>query len=552
MSTLLKDIHELGPIADRIARRLDILAANSFPDRLFAQDPTLWSDEPSGQAEIRHRLGWMTSPQKARAKLPAYQEFATQVQDAGISRYLVIGMGGSSLATEVLSSVFSSKDVPKAEVRLLGILDSTDPSQVAQATADFPPGESLYIVSSKSGVTTEVTAAFDYLWAQSNSDSSRFVAITNEGTSLEQMARELRFRRVFIADSTVGGRFSALTDFGMVPAALLGVDLDRLLSSAERMQLECGQEVPVQRNPGIVLGAVLGEAAAAGRDKLAIISDSSLGALPEWIEQLVAESSGKNGKGILPVVLEPLDVPDVYGPDRLFVYIRKNGELDAGVQALRQAGFPVISHSVPEGNDVAAEFFRWEMAVAVACHILGVNAFDQPDVQESKDRTRSKIAEFHSIGRLMEGDWDVTTCDRQLQLGASGKFRSFLGQAVPGNYIAINAYLPRRQDVIDELQRQRVLIRERTHLAVTAGFGPRFQHSTGQLHKGGPNNGLFIQIVSDTAHDLQIPGQDLSFGTLIRAQALGDYETLVARGRRVLRVLLANPEDLCLVTKALQ
>jgi len=545
-------VRALGPISEGVARRIDQLSANSFLTRFCANDPTLWSDEPAGQAEVNRRMGWTGSPQKAHALLPAYREFAAQVHDANISRFLVIGMGGSSLAPEVISRMFSSSAASDPDAVCLAILDSTDPAQVAKAAADFPPEKSLYIVSSKSGGTAEVSAAFDYFWSRSNSDASRFVAITDEGTALDQLARKLGFRRIFNADSTVGGRFSALTDFGMVPAALLGVDLDRLLDRAESMQRQCGRELPAARSPGIALGAVLGEAALEGRDKLTILADSSLSALPHWIEQLVAESSGKNGKGILPVPLEPLDVPAVYGKDRLFVYIRQDGELDAGLDALLQAGFPVIKFDVPNAYDMAAEFFRWEVAVAVACHILGVNAFDQPDVQESKDRTRSKIDQFRAAGRLVEGEWDISLSDRSLDAGASQRLRSFLEQAVPGDFVAINAYLPRRQDIIDELQRLRVLIRERTHLAVTAGFGPRFQHSTGQLHKGGPNTGFFIQIVSDATQDIQIPGQGMSFGTLIRAQALGDYETLIARRRRVLRVHVLHPEDISILRRALQ
>jgi len=545
-------VRALGPISEGVAQRIGQLSANSFLTRFCGNDPTLWSDEPAGQAEVSRRMGWTGSPQKARALLPAYREFATQVHRANISRFLVIGMGGSSLAPEVISSMFSSSAASDPDAVCLAILDSTDPAQVAQAAADFPPDKSLYIVSSKSGGTAEVSATFDYFWSRSNSDGSRFVAITDKGTSLEQLARKLGFRRIFTADSTVGGRFSALTDFGMVPAALLGVDLDRLLDRAESMQRQCGRELPAARSPGIALGAVLGEAALEGRDKLTILADSSLSALPHWIEQLVAESSGKNGKGILPVPLEPLDVPAVYGQDRLFVYIRQDGELDAGLDALLRAGFPVIKFDVTNAYDMAAEFFRWEVAIAVACHILGVNAFDQPDVQESKDRTRSKIDQFRAAGRLVEGEWDISLGDRSLDAGASQILRSFLEQAVPGDFVAINAYLPHRQDIIDELQRLRVLIRERTHLAVTAGFGPRFQHSTGQLHKGGPNTGFFIQIVSDATNDIQIPGQGLSFGTLIRAQALGDYDTLIARRRRVLRVHVSHPEDISILRRAFQ
>jgi transaldolase/glucose-6-phosphate isomerase len=542
----------LGPLAKPVAQRLDQLAASSFLDRFCAGDPTLWSNEPAAQAEIGNRLGWMNSAQNARQRFADYRKFSNQVHGEGISRFLVLGMGGSSLAPEVLSGFFAAADDTDTQAPCLAILDSTDPSQVASAAQAFPPDKSMYVVSSKSGGTAEVSAAFEFFWALSGSDGSRFIAITDAGTSLEQLARQLGFRRIFTADSAVGGRFSALTDFGLVPAALLKIDLDKLVARAENMQRQCSRDIPVARSPGVALGVALGEAALAGRDKLTLVADAPLRALPHWIEQLVAESSGKDGKGILPVALEPLDTPSVYGPDRIFVYLRRSGELDLGLDALLHAGFPVITLDVPDQYAVAAEFFRWEVAVAVACHILGVNAFDQPDVQESKDRTRLKIEEFRSSHHLQEGEWDVTVDAGGRVTAGESRLKSFLGKARSGDYVALNAYLPRGQDVIDELQRLRVAIREQTHLAVTAGFGPRFQHSTGQFHKGGPNTGLFIQIVSETREDIEIPSQDMSFGTLLLAQAIGDYETLIARGRRVLRVHLSRPDQLKELRKVLK
>jgi len=543
---------ELGPLAGTVARRLTQLAADSFLDRFCSKDPALWSNEPAAQAEISNRLGWMELPSRARQRFPEYRDFAGQIRQEGISRFLVLGMGGSSLAPEVLSSLFSAWGDNGAQGPQLAILDTTDPQQVATAARSFPPDQSLYLVSSKSGGTAEVSAAFDYFWPLSGADGSRFVAITDAGTSLAQLATERGFRRVFTADSTVGGRFSALTDFGLVPAALLNVDLERLVQRAAWMQRQCSRDLPLARSPGVALGVALGEAALGGRDKLTILADPQWQAIAHWIEQLVAESSGKNGKGILPVAMEPLDAPVVYGSDRIFVYLRQTGELDAGADALLHAGFPTITLQVPDQYAVAAEFFRWEVAVSAACHILGVNAFDQPDVQESKDRTRLKIEQFQRNGRLDEGNWDLDTGGEGLSKSGASPLRGFLKQARSGDYVALLAYLPRREDIVDELQRLRVSLREATGLAVTAGFGPRFQHSTGQFHKGGPNTGLFIQIVSETPEDLPIPSQKMSFGTLLRAQALGDYETLAARGRRVLRVHLARPAELAELRKALE
>ena len=379
--------------------------------------------EGSGGARRKLATGWdgWNPRRKPESESPNTASSLIRCIGKGFPDSLVLGMGGSSLAPEVLSSMFTAADGTDPQTPCLAILDSTDPAQVAsRCGAAFPPEKSLYLVSSKSGGTAEVSAAFEFFWALSGSDGSRFVAITDAGTSLEQLARQLGFRRIFLADSSVGGRFSALTDFGLVPAALLKIDLEQLMERAERMQRQCSRDLPVARSPGVALGVALGEAALAGRDKLTIVADSPLRALPHWIEQLVAESTGKNGKGILPVALEPLDIPSVYGPDRIFVYLRRSGELDAGVGALLHAGFPAITLEVPDQYAVAAEFFRWEVAVAVACHILGVNAFDQPDVQESKDRTRLKIDEFRSSRSLQEGEWDIVLDDGGLSTaGAS-------------------------------------------------------------------------------------------------------------------------------------
>jgi transaldolase/glucose-6-phosphate isomerase len=542
-----KAVSALGPLADAVTREVGQLEAESVPSRLWAHDPALWTGSPADQTEITMRMGWMESPQKALALAPAYRAFADEVRGAGLDRYLVLGMGGSSLTAEVISSLFAaasqSKDAAGREY-CLSILDSTDPTQVAKSAADFPPEKSLYVVASKSGGTAEVSAAFDYFWKLSNGDGSHFVAITDANTSLEQKAREHGFRRIFSADETVGGRYSALTDFGMVPAALLGIDVERFIRTASWMQRQCGRDVPAARNPGLALGAVLGVAALAGRDKITILADKPLAALANWIEQIVAESSGKNGKGILPVPLEPLGKANDYGNDRLFVYLRQTGDLDKGAEALRAADNPVIRFPVSDPYAAAAEFFRWEIAVPVACHIMGVNAFDQPDVQDSKDRTKQKISDFRKSGKLAEGKWDIEIRGSEIRAGESKRLQQFLKLVKPGDYVAINAYLPRNQEMVDALQSMRVAIRETTKCAVAAGFGPRFQHSTGQFHKGGPNNGLFIQIVSDSASDMEIPNEGMTFETLIRAQALGDYEALMARGRRALRVHLAAPQDI--------
>ncbi len=538
----------LGPIAGAVSRRLLQLEADAVLARLWAHDPSLWTEDPEGQAEIKIRMGWLDSPLKARQLIPTYKSFADEIHKEGIHRALVLGMGGSSLTAEVLSSLQSAANL-KAPLSL-AILDSTDPEQVSLTSGNFPPKQSLYIVASKSGGTAEVMAAFDYFWKMSNGDGSRFVATTDPGTSLEALARKNNFRRIFSSDETVGGRFSALTDFGMVPAALLGVDLDRFIGRAEWMRAQCSESVPVARNPGLALGSVMAESALAGRDKLTILSDRPLAAFAGWIEQIIAESSGKNGKGILPVPLEPVGEPGVYGNDRTFVYLRQTGELDDAMKSLREAGHPVIEFAIPDFYEVAAEMYRWEVAVAVACSILGINAFDQPNVESSKKITKAKIADYQKSGQLQEGKpaWRGETYSVFSPSQVSGNsltdvLNNFLAAAQPNGYVAINAYLPRNEDMIKTLQAMRVAIRAKTHNAVTAGFGPRFQHSTGQFHKGGPANALFIVITAEPAADFEIPTEGLTFGTLIRAQALGDYQALIDAGRKVLRIHLDSVQD---------
>ncbi len=584
----------LGPLSAAVKQAVARLEAQSVPARLWAGDPSLWTTDPQGQAEIRKRLGWLTLPETSRARLPEIQAAADEVHRAGIRKVLLLGMGGSSLAPEVMSLVFSplplgewpgvrASSLPLGEgpgvrasplplgegpgVRAFSILDSTDPAQVARAACDFPPAESLYIVSSKSGGTAEVTAMFDYFWHLAGGDGTRFVAITDPGTSLEALARERRFRHLLLADPTVGGRFSALAHFGLFPMALMGYDLNRVLDSAQAMLNECRPALPAGRNPGLVLGAILGEAALAGRNKLTLLADPELAAFGSWLEQLIAESSGKDGKGIVVVDGEPLGAPADYGRDRLFVYLKASGGHDQAVLALKAAGHPVIELPLSTPYSLFSEFYRWEIATAAACHILGVNAFDQPDVQDNKTRTQNKIAAYRQAQRLDEPTplWESGGLKIFSPLPLAGAsladlLSAFLNLAQRGDpstgsgrdYVAINAYLPRFPEVNARLTELRLKVRARTGCATTVGFGPRFLHSTGQLHKGGPQSGLFLQITADPAEDLDIPGQGMTFGVLERAQALGDYEALAARGRRILRIHLSSPREVQKLIEALQ
>jgi transaldolase/glucose-6-phosphate isomerase len=550
-------VASLGPIAASVSRRIARLEEDSVPARLWSHDPTLWTTDPEGQVEVRKRMGWLDSPHKARARLEEYQSFADEIlKKEKIDRILVLGMGGSSLTAEVFASLLDAEKIDTPAC--LGILDSTDPQEVAKAGEGYPPERSLYVAASKSGGTAEMNAALDYFWKKSKKDGSRFVAITDQGTGLEALANKRKFRKTFFADPSVGGRYSALTDFGLVPAALLSFDLHRLLDRVDWMQSQCVEQVPAARNPGLALGAVIGEAALKGRDKLTILSDPPLSAFAFWIEQIVAESSGKDGKGILPVPLEPMGNVKEYGKDRVFVYLRQTGVFDERMKALREAGHPVVELKLPGVYDVVAEMYRWEIATVVACSILGVNAFDQPNVETSKKITKQKIAEYQKKGKLKEGKpaWKQDGMKVFASLSVSGAtlktiLNGFLKKAKPGGYVAINAYLPRNGEMIEALQAMRSAIRARTGNAVTAGFGPRFQHSTGQFHKGGPKNALFIQITADPEVDMDIPTEGLTFGTLIRAQALGDYEALIEAGRKVLRVHLSNPQDVQQIINAL-
>lgn len=560
----------LGPLADSVSKRLSQLEADSAPARLWKHDPSLWAPakDKAGQHEVTIRMGWLDSTDKARKKIKEYQDFAKEVQSAGMDRVLVLGMGGSSLTAEVFSQLFvyrpqtadhQSSTVNRPSSLKLGILDSTDPAQVSETAKNYPPEKTLYIVASKSGGTAEVMANFNYFWKLSKKDGSHFVATTDPNTSLETQARKNNFRKVFLADEFVGGRYSALTDFGLVPAALLGVDLNHLLDRADWMRSQCDEHDPAARNPGMALGAVIGESALGGRDKLTVVADAPLSPFANWIEQIIAESSGKNGKGILPVPLEPIGNPDMYDDDRIFVYLRQTGEHDESMTALKSAGHPVINFPLSTFYDIGAEIFCWEIATVTACSILGVNAFDQPNVESSKKITKAKIADYQKKGKLKEGKpaWKkdgVSVFSPTAVTGASLDvvLSKFLKKAKSSGYVAINAYLPRNNEMTDALQKMRAAIRAKTGNAVTAGFGPRFQHSTGQFHKGGPKNALFLVITADAEKDFDIPTEGLTYGTLIRAQALGDYEALIEAKRKVMRVHLPSVNAVADLVKALE
>jgi len=431
------------------------------------------------------------------------------------------------------------------------VLDSTDPAAVLAVQAAVDLETTLFIVSSKSGGTTETASFHAYFYERlaeldGGHAGHHFVAITDEGTSLQQEALEQDFRAVFVNPSDIGGRYSALSFFGIVPAALIGVDLERLLDGVRAVAVACGPDVPASENPALRLGAVLGEAALAGRDKLTIVAEPRLRALGAWVEQLVAESTGKDGKGILPVDLETLGDPAVYGGDRIFAKVGLDSVAAAGIAMelldLAEAGHPVLGHELDDEYGLGGEFLRWEIAVATAGRVLGIDPFDQPNVQESKDNTKRLLAGYIASGELLEdlpeGEGRLTYPVRDDELPAA--LAAFFAQAQPGDYVALQAYVTPGDDVWDHLQALRFELRDGMRLATTLGYGPRFLHSTGQLHKGGPNKGLFLQLVGHDPVDVDIPGQPYSLSVLKRAQARGDLGALRAHGCRAMRVCLGD------------
>jgi len=554
----LESLEKIGDLATPIVNRINRMRTESTVKRIFEHDAGLWTSDPAGQAEIRRRMSWLSLPETSQSLIPEIKAFVHEIQKTEITQLLLLGMGGSSLAPEVMQLVFTHYgETPGLH---LTVLDSTDPAQVLAAARRTPARKTLVITASKSGTTTEVQALLDFFWARAkrslgSQTPQHFIAITDPGTPLQALANERGFRKVFLADPQVGGRFSALSVFGLVPAALLGVDIEALLNRAQLMMQQCMRQEPAQSNPGLVLGVLLGEATLAGRDKLTLIADKAWLPLGPWLEQLVAESSGKEGLGILPVDGEPAAPPQLYHPDRLFVYMRTTGEHDRFTAQLVKNEHPVIILPVSSVYDLGAEFYRWEFATAVACAVLKVNPFDQPDVQDSKNRTKAKIAEFRNSGQLVEPlpKWKQDGIGLYGMLpdalldshpGLSEIWDTFFKQVKSADYVALNVYLPRNKKNERILARLRSKIQFRTGAATTLGFGPRFLHSTGQLHKGGTDQGVFLLITADTPLDFPIPGEGLTFGQLERAQALGDYEALLARGRRVMRVNLEHPRHL--------
>ena len=543
----------LGPAQAAVDATLADWRGNGKVDKLWAGDAALWS----GTDEAKW-LGWLTIVENQKAHVAELEGIAEDIKKSGFEDALLMGMGGSSLCPEVLELTFGrAAGFPKMHV-----LDSTVPAQVRAFRAAIDPTSTVCIVSSKSGGTTEPNVFRQYFQAElqkalgDTPAGSRFIAVTDPGTKMERVARENGFRHIGYGDPTIGGRFSALSHFGMVPAAVMGLDVGAFLASAGEMVAACGPGTDPRDNPGVHLGVILGTLAAEfNRDKVTIVASPGIGDLGAWLEQLIAESTGKTGLGLVPVDSEHLGAPAVYGADRVFAYIRldsePSAEQDAVIEALGRTGHPVIEIHLADKREIAQQFYCWEIATAVVGSILGINAFNQPDVEASKIKTRELSEEYAKTGvapaetPIAEGHGlKLFTDPRNAEaLGAPGGdvatiLKAHLDRIRIGDYFALTGYVQMDAANGALLQSIRHAVRDTKKVATTLGYGPRFLHSTGQLHKGGPNTGVFIQITSDDAEDLAIPGETYTFGLLKQFQAMGDFAVLAERDRRALRVHL--------------
>ena len=534
-----------GPLAGAISANAD--AAQRAVAGLWRRDPSVWSTDPTTQKKIADRLGWMSSPQLMVESIPRLRAFADAVKRDGVTDVVLLGMGGSSLAPEVIRAVIGvAPGWPRFQM-----LDSTDPAAVRSATT--PPESTLYILASKSGTTIEPNSLAAHFkqtlvdagvaqWAR------HFVAITDEGTALAERARAEGFRDLFINPSDIGGRYSALSFFGLVPAALMGIDLDAIVGwGLAMLEASDPSRAKATNNPAAALGLAIGAGAKSGRDKLTLVLPHALEELGLWVEQLIAESTGKQGKGVVPIAGEPLADPSAYGSDRLFARLqRESREKNRANPAYE----PLVDIDMPEPAALGAEFVRWEIATAVAGALLEINPFDEPNVQQAKDATRKLLDEYKLTRRLpippadrsLSGGIDVTlsTAAREMLKGQDPD--AILTRLRAGDYAALLAYLGPDRALAAELNALRLAIRDRTRAATMFGYGPRYLHSTGQLHKGGPNSGVFILITATPREDLPIPGEPFSFATLELAQALGDFASLDATGRRALHAHLSSPD----------
>lgn len=544
----------LGPSESAVQEAIKRAETEGWPRKIWRKDAALWKADEAHQKIIKNALGWVTVPEQLHDAADELAAFSARIRNEGFKHVMLLGMGGSSLCPEVFRRTFGkTPGYPE-----LHVLDSTDPATVAAFEAQVDLDKALFIVASKSGSTVEPLMFYKYFFnrlreVKGERAGENFVAITDPGTKMEQMAKDDRFRRIFLNPADIGGRYSALSYFGMVPAALQGFDFKTLLDRAERAMHACAPAVPAADNPAVRLGAIVGALANAGRNKLTLSLDAEVSSLGLWIEQLVAESTGKEGKGILPVAGEPLGAPQVYGHDRVFVHIAvglPDPEVETKLRALEAAGHPVVRRVLNDALDLGEEFYVWEMATAVAGTLTGINPFDQPNVQESKDNTVRLLEEFKQQGKLSEQSMAVAARGLKIfsapetidQLGAGQAVEQFIAahlrRAQAGDYVALLAYIQETDEHEALLQAIRTHLRNALRVATTTGYGPRFLHSTGQLHKGGDDHGVFVQLTADDARDVPLPGEPFGFSVLKQAQALGDFQSLASRQRRAIRVHL--------------
>ena len=535
-------------LQNNIEKSLEMYAQDSLMRRIFSKDPTVWTFNTQSYPEIRSRLGWLDTYKNTEPSIPDYASLRNELKKEGISKILLIGTGGFSVTAEVTASVFENESDLSLE-----IIDSTDPIQINDIKKEHDPKTTLYIAASKSGNTIEVQALLKLFYKHTEEicgeDAGKhFIAITDPGSVLEKQSKELGFRKVYFSDASSGSRFSALTPYGIIPAVLAGLDHQKIGSKVYRMMQNCSPSLPIYRNEGAALGTFLGISSLEGKDKLTIITDPEFNSFGTWLEQLIAGSSGKEGKGIIPIVLEPSLENKPYSEDRIFVYINYNNSHSNEIEKIKGEGHPVFEIYLDDKYDLFAEFYRWEIATAVACAVLGVNAFDQPDEQESKNLASAKIARFHEDNCLDEilPNWsdensEIWLSENSCDISGCADYNEIITRFISGaeagkNYISINAYLPEKTEIYTWLQQLRSMILKCTNCATVLGFGPRFQHYTGQLQKGGTNEGYFIQIVTDYDEDLSIPNENISFKIMERAQSLADMESLTAKERHVIRI----------------
>ncbi|HEV2912926.1 MAG TPA: bifunctional transaldolase/phosoglucose isomerase [Pyrinomonadaceae bacterium] len=587
MSSRARQRESLGHTSESLFEAaLERMERERVMSRIWERDATLWKADERERKVISNALGWLDVVQMMSERaVGLIDSFAREVREAGFKHLMLLGMGGSSLCPEVLRRTFGRREgFPE-----LVVLDTTDPDTIASFERRVDLAHTLFIVSSKSGTTIEPLSFYKYFFnrvgeSKPERAGENFVAVTDPGTLMERQATEARFRHVFLNPPDIGGRYSALSYFGMVPAALMGLDVGELLRRASDAVEACAARVPARENEAARLGCMMGALALAGRDKLTLVMDESLASLGLWIEQLVAESTGKEGRGIVPIAGETLGAPEVYGSDRVFVAIGTGAPAaeasDGRLRALEDAGHPVVYRTLADLYDLGAEFFIWELATAVAGQLMSINPFDQPNVQESKDNTNRLLESFKRTGALpeqqaalaSEGELKVYTAARAVESSStestatassspdaestpagsgatpptetlSSVVDEFIGRAGEGDYVALLAYIEETDRHDRLLEAVRTSLRDALRLATTTGYGPRFLHSTGQLHKGGPASGVFIQLTDDDETDLPIPGEPYSFSVLKQAQALGDFSALADHHRRALRLHLGRDAE---------